>query len=91
MYDLSGDGKTVVKGNYGLYWHNPGVGIPDNANPNTGSKSATYGWNDINGDRRWQSGEQTTLQTASLEGAISLDPNIKAPYSHEAAGGSSAS
>jgi hypothetical protein len=86
VFDLSGDGKTVVKGNYGLYWHNPGVGIPDNANPNTGTKSATYGWNDINGDRHWQAGEQTNLQTASLEGAISLDPNIKAPYSHEAAG-----
>ena len=85
VFDLSGDGKTVVKGNYGLYWHNPGVGIPDNANPNTGTKSATYGWNDINGDRHWQPGEQTNLQTASLEGAISLDPNIKAPYSHEAA------
>ena len=40
----------------------------------------------INGDKRWQAGEQTALQTASLEGAIQLDPNIKAPYSHEAAG-----
>jgi hypothetical protein len=86
VYDLAGDGKTVVKANYGLYWHNPGVGIPNNANPNTGTKSATYGWNDINGDRRWQAGEQTNLQTASLEGAVGLDPNIKAPYSHEAAG-----
>ncbi|HEX8030540.1 MAG TPA: hypothetical protein VF491_18830, partial [Vicinamibacterales bacterium] len=86
VFDLTGNGKTVIKGNYGLYWHNPGVGIPDNANPNTGTKSATYGWNDINGDRHWQAGEQTTLQTASLEGAVGLDPNIKAPYSHEAAG-----
>ena len=86
VFDLSGDGKTVVKGNYGLYWHNPGVGVASDANPNTGTKSATYGWNDINRDRRWQPGEETALQTASLEGAIRLDPNIKAPYSHEAAG-----
>ena len=92
VFDLSGDGRTVVKANYGLYWHNPGVGIPDNANPNTGSKSATYGWNDqascagcINGDRRWQPGEETARQTASLEGALVLDPNLKDPYSHEAA------
>jgi hypothetical protein len=84
-FDLSGDGKTVVKANYGLYWHNPGVGIPNNANPNTGTKSATYGWNDINGDRRWQPGEETNRQTASLEGALVLDPNLKDPYSHEAA------
>ena len=85
-FDLTGDGKTVLKGNYGLYWHNPGVGVPSDVNPNTGTKSATYGWNDINGDRRWQAGEQTALQSASLEGAVRLDPNIKAPYTHEAAG-----
>jgi hypothetical protein len=85
VFDLTGDGRTVIKGNYGLYWHNPGVGIPSDANPNTGTKSATYGWNDLNGDRRWQAGEETSLQSAALEGAIQLDPNIKAPYSHEAA------
>ena len=28
VYDLSGDGKTVLKANYGLYWHNPGVSVP---------------------------------------------------------------
>jgi hypothetical protein len=85
VFDLTGDGRTVLKGNYGLYWHNPGVGIPSDANPNTGTKSATYGWNDVNGDRRWQPGEETSLQSAALEGAIRLDPNIEAPYSHEAA------
>src|SRR4029453_17232917 len=25
VFDLTGNGRTVVKGNYGLYWHNPGV------------------------------------------------------------------
>jgi hypothetical protein len=85
VFDLAGDGKTVLKGNYGLYWHNPGVGVPSDANPNTGTKSATYGWNDLNRDRRWQTGEETAQQSASLEGAIRLDPDIKAPYSHEAA------
>ena len=91
VYDLTGDGKTVLKGNYGLFWHNPGVGVPNDVNPNTGTKSATYGWNDlagcagcINGDRRWQLGEETSQQSASLEGGTRLDPNITAPYSHEA-------
>ena len=27
IYDLTGDGKMVIKANYGLYWHNPGVGV----------------------------------------------------------------
>jgi hypothetical protein len=84
VYDLRGDGRTVVKGNYGLYWHNPGVGVPSNVNPNTGTKSATYLWSDRNGDRRYQLGEETTRQSATLEGATQLDPNLKAPYSHEA-------
>jgi hypothetical protein len=84
-FDLTGDGKTVLKGNYGLYWHNPGVATGGNANPNTASKSATYSWNDVNGDRRWQPGEQAAVaSSASLEGTLSIDPNIKAPYTHEA-------
>jgi hypothetical protein len=85
VFDLTGDGRTVLKGNYGLYWHNPGVGVASDANPNTGTKSATYGWNDANGDRRWQPGEETVRQSAALEGSVGLDPNLKAPYTHEAA------
>ena len=46
VFDLTGDGRTVIKGNYGLFWHNPGVGVGSDANPNTATKSATYGWND---------------------------------------------
>jgi hypothetical protein len=92
IYDMSGDGRTVIKANYGLYWHNPGVGISQNANPNVASKSATYSWNDqavcagcIVGDRRWQVGEESAAPTAqALAGAIKLNPDIKAPYSHEA-------
>jgi hypothetical protein len=86
VFDLGGDGKTVIKGNYGLYWHNPGVGIPSDVNPNTSSKNETWGWNDINGDKHWQQGEQTTLQSASLKGATGLDSNLTAPYTHEAGG-----
>ncbi len=92
VYDLSGNGKTVVKANYGFYWHNPGVVISQNANDNIASKSATYTWNDqagcagcINGDKRWQPGEQSANPTATaLSGTIKLAPDISAPYSHEA-------
>ncbi|HYB95537.1 MAG TPA: carboxypeptidase regulatory-like domain-containing protein [Vicinamibacterales bacterium] len=86
-FDLSGDGRTVLKGNYGLYWHNPGAGVGGTGNPNTASKFATYTWNDINGDRRWQPGEQGASPTSiALEGATGVDPNIKTPYTHEASG-----
>jgi hypothetical protein len=83
-FDLSGDGRTVLKGNYGLYWHNPGAGIGGSANPNTASKSATYTWADANRDQRWQPGEEVTRTAASLEGQVGIDPDIKAPYTHEA-------
>jgi hypothetical protein len=85
-FDLTGDGKTVLKGNYGLYFHNPGVAVGQDANPNTPAKSETWTWNDVNGDRRWQPGENTVRTAQALEGAIGIDPNIKAPSSHEAAG-----
>jgi len=85
-FDLTGDGKTVLKGNYGLYWHNPGATVGSNGNPNTATKTATYQWNDLNGDRRWQAGEEGAQTSASLVGAIGVDPNIKAPYTHEASG-----
>jgi hypothetical protein len=84
-FDVTGDGRTVVKGNYGLYWHNPGAGVGSTGNPNTAGKNATYTWNDVNGDRRWQPGEEGTQTARNLEGGISVDPDIKAPYTHEAA------
>lgn len=93
VFDLTGDGRTVLKANYGLFWHNPGVSIPGDANPNIADKRATYTWNDqagcagcINGDKRWQPGEQSAQVVSQfLEGGLSVDPNIKAPYTHEAA------
>jgi len=91
VYDFSGTGKTVLKANYGLYWHNPGVSVPSSGNPNVASKFTTWNWDDrkvcagcIAGDKRWQPGEETTFVSATLEGAISVDPDITAPYTHEA-------
>jgi hypothetical protein len=84
VFDLSGDGKTVVKANYGLYWHNPGAGTAGGANPNQSEKYEQWGWNDLNLDKRWQAGEETTVTSRQLEGGVQLDPNIKDPYTHEA-------
>jgi outer membrane receptor protein involved in Fe transport len=44
VFDLTGDGKTVLKANYGLFRHNPGA----------------------------------------LQGTVTVDPDLKQPYSHEA-------
>ncbi len=56
------------------------------ANPNATNKSVTYTWNDANGDRRYQLGEEIGQPTAStLAGNIQFDPEIKQPYSHDVA------
>ena len=86
-YDLAGDGKTVIKASYGLFWHNPGPGVSADANPNQNNKSVTYTWNDRNGDRRFQLGEAGRRSTATtLAGTVQLDPNITQPYSHDVIG-----
>jgi Carboxypeptidase regulatory-like domain len=83
VYDLSGTGRSVIKANYGLYWHNPGVTLAADANPNQASKIITYGWTDANGNRRFENGEQGSIVSSALSGAVSLDPNLKQPYTHE--------
>jgi carboxypeptidase family protein len=84
IFDLAGDGRSVVKANYGLFWHNPGPGIAGSANPNQAEKSVTYTWNDTNADKHWQPGEEGTVLDSALAGALSIDPNISQPYTHEA-------
>ena len=85
IYDFSGEGRSVIKANYGLFWHNPGVGIGETSNPNIAEKFVTYNWNDANGNRRYDAGETVGAPTAQqLSGAVSLNPDIKQPFTHEA-------
>jgi len=87
-YDLFGTGKTVLKGNWGLYKFNPGVGVAQNANPNQDLKTITYQWTDnkvcptcIPGDKKYQPGEEGNVTATALAGAISVDPNLEQPSS----------
>ncbi len=85
VYDLSGDGRTVAKVNYGYFGHNPGPGLAAAANPNQAAKTLTYTWSDRSGDKLWQPGEEGTLTSSNLAGAVLIDPAISQPYTHEAA------
>jgi hypothetical protein len=89
-YDLLGNGKTVAKINYGFYRFNPGVGVAANANPNQATKSVTYAWTDnkacagcIANDQLYQPGEEGNQTASALAGTISVDPNLKQPYSNQ--------
>lgn len=83
VYSLDQDSRTVLKLNYGLFKHNPGPGIAAAGNPNQAGKTATYEWRDANGNRVWDPGEQGALVSTALAGTISVDPDIKQPYTHE--------
>jgi hypothetical protein len=87
-YDVGNDGRTVIKMNYGYFKHNPGPGIAADggANPNQAEKTITYTWNDLNGNRHYDLGEEGTVVTSRLAGAIQIDPNITQPYTHEFGG-----
>jgi hypothetical protein len=84
-FDLRGNGRTVLKVNYGYFKHNPGPGAAANANPNQNEKTITYTWIDRNADGRFQFGEQGSL-VSDLTGprGVAVDPDITQPYTHEA-------
>jgi len=84
-YDLMGDGKTVLKGNWGRFYFNPGVNLADAVNSNTSDQYTDYLWNDANGDRVFQEGEQgTRIGGAGGASGAAIDPNLKNPYTDEA-------
>jgi len=78
-YDLTGNGKTVLKANYASYWWNPGTtAINSNVNPNSPDWWRRYQWRDLNGDGIWEDGEQGTLNRSSGGvGSTQLDPNLQ--------------
>jgi Carboxypeptidase regulatory-like domain len=89
-YDLMGDGRTALKAAIGRYYYviASGGGILDGVNPNA-NYSETYQWNDINGDLKFQSGEQTGTAVISRvdTSTISVDPDYRRPYTDEVTGG----
>ena len=89
IFDLMGDGKTAAKASAGRYYYilSTGGGGVSNVNRN-GNYSEQYSWNDANGDRRFQVGEQfgTPVVSAVLvngEILTSIDPNFSRPYTDE--------
>ena len=65
-----------------------GGGILDGVNPNANYQEQ-YTWNDANGDRHFQPGEQTgtPVVTRVLPKTISVDPDYLRPYTDEYTGG----
>jgi hypothetical protein len=84
-YDLSGDGKTVLKANWGRFYFNTGVNLADSVNPNTANQYSDFTWIDANNDRIFQNGEQGVLETRFGGVAnAAIDPGLNNAYTDEA-------
>ena len=89
IYDITGDGKTAAKASAGRYYYvlSTGGGGVNNVNPN-GNYSEQYVWNDLNGDHKFELGEQTgtpVVSAVAVNGKTltSIDPNFSRPYTDE--------
>src|SRR5262245_58126550 len=74
VYDVTGDGRTAAKAGYGRYYYvlSTGGGGVNNVNLNA-NYSETYVWNDLNGDHKFQLGEQVgapTINAVVVNGQI---------------------
>ena len=77
-FDVTGNGKNVMKVNYGKYWWNPGADFLFNVNENSNAWWRRHRWSDANRDGRWNEGEQGALVSSRGGAAIeSLDPNLE--------------
>jgi Carboxypeptidase regulatory-like domain/TonB-dependent Receptor Plug Domain len=95
-YDVSGSGKTVVRGNIARYYSQLGNGnIASTVNP-VGSTTLRYPWTDLNNDRVAQANEILASATplsastnwsaanpANTVSANSIDPNLKNDFTDE--------
>ncbi|HUL72937.1 MAG TPA: carboxypeptidase regulatory-like domain-containing protein [Vicinamibacterales bacterium] len=89
IYDLTGEGKTVLKASWGEYYDQIGTGTPG-PNPN-GTISQTYNWSD-NGDAIFQPGNATwngtqyvggefgALRSTSIPNPNPFDPTLLRTY-----------
>jgi hypothetical protein len=81
-YDLTGDGRTALKGYVGRFMLQEGTRLVETLNPN--ARSGDFrSWNDANGDLIPQF-EELGPSTRPFGGIFTrIDPDLKRPYSDE--------
>jgi hypothetical protein len=93
-WDITGKGKTVLKGFYGRYAYNPSADVTDRENP-VGAATRRYAFVscsatvttgcDLNGNKLVDSGAELGVlrSTAGGAGSVKVDRNIDHPYGLE--------
>jgi hypothetical protein len=98
-WDLTGKGKTVLKGFFGRYYYNPSTNVSDPENP-VGEAHLIYQFNDLNGNKVLDGPQELgrLLRSGGGAGFVKVDRGLEQPYGqevsahleHEIAGGLSA-
>jgi hypothetical protein len=84
-YDVSGNGRMVLKAFYGRYYNNLADGFSA-ANPGD-IRQATFNFIDAHGDQRYHGPENLgTLRSRTGGADAPVDPNLKTPYAEEISG-----
>lgn len=81
-WDLTGDRKTVLKANWGLFWNNPGPALASSVNP-IQALSYTFAWNDRNADRLFTPDELGSFVSSTGGVRNVIDPDIRQPHVHD--------
>ena len=91
-YDLTGEGRTVVKAFYGRFYWNPSTTIVDDENP-VGVVRRRHEFNDLNGNGILDPGPDgglgsspelgTLLNTFGGAGSVTVDPDIENAHGNE--------
>src|SRR3984885_3582301 len=84
-YDLTGKGKSVIRGYFGQFDIIQGAGLAEQINPN-GLSTKAYNWNDTNGDGIPQQSEwDSPANMVSASGGVvtTVDSHLKRPYTNE--------
>ena len=87
VFDVKGNGKTLLKLSFGRYRVAPNASLGFNSNPNSNQWWKQYAWADLNQNGVWEPGEQAGPRPQRQRGgnAIeSLDPGLKLPLLDEA-------
>jgi hypothetical protein len=79
---LEENGRSALKASWGRYYHQFPTGFPNFANQNA-SLFDTYDWNDLNGDRFFQDGEQGVLLSRGIAAQNLVDPDFIHPNTDE--------
>jgi len=84
----SGNGTSVIRFGYGIYYIMQGTGLAETLNPN-GLLTLTFPWTDTNGDKIPQLSEwlPATATPVASSGGATINRNMSRPYSQEISAG----